>query len=148
MRSLKWILELDRFGAGRNSTADASQIQYLGLLQSLSQLNSRKELFLMLFICVSVLAFWGQKEKRNSDSWSLQHFLQEASLLTWQHLPAWVLQRMRLLGWTLLLTPMEVRGNLPADASDLLLAVQKNPDPCKGCKVGICSSTDSAKSRE
>lgn len=48
---------------------------------------------------------------------------------------------MRLLGWILLLTPMQIRGNLPADVPDLLLSVlqlgcRRTPTPARVAGLG------------
>nr|XP_021136449.1 uncharacterized protein LOC110355358 [Columba livia] len=63
--------------------------------------SAEKTSFYAIYSCFS-FALWGQKEERKSESWSLQ----ETNLLMRQRVPVRVLQRTRLLGWILLLTPM------------------------------------------
>lgn len=94
--------------------------------------SAEKTSFFMPFIQTSVLALWGQKEERKSESWSLQ----ETKLLTRQRVPVRVLQGTRLLGWILLLTATWRGGNVPADVSNPQLPPQRSLTPARAPGLG------------
>jgi len=94
----------------------------------------------MPLIHASVLTFGGQKEKRNSDLVSLQHFLQEATPLTRQMLTCASASEDGAAGLDSSAYPDANRREPPADVPDLLLSAlhlghRRTPTPARAARL-------------